>query len=233
MIIYQVRNNINKKIYIGKTIRTLEQRQWQHYYDAFKRNSQTYFHRSLRKYGKESFEWKVIYQCENEKELNETEIYFIDKLDSIKNGYNRTPGGTGFASGNLNPNRINPMYGKRNPFYNKHHSDEQKEKWSKTRRGKQMGSENPMIIHNIDFTGDKNPFYGKQHSQKTKDKISNSKSNLWFIITPDNKEIVFKGLRKFCLQNDLNYPSVKGAIHHKRKYRDGWTFKKLLSYRPD
>lgn len=151
-------NNVNKKIYIGKTIRTLEQRKWQHYNDTLN-GSQTYFHRALRKYNKKTFDWKIIYQCENEKELNETEIYYIDKLDSIKNGYNLTQGGTGFASGNLNHNRINPMFAERNPFFGKHHTEKTKKQWSEKRKGKQTGKDNPMIIHNIDFTGKLNPFF--------------------------------------------------------------------------
>ena len=71
---------INNKLYIGKTITTFKNRKQQHLRHAFNYNSQTHFHRALRKYGKESFEWSIIKQCENEKELNETEIFYIDNF---------------------------------------------------------------------------------------------------------------------------------------------------------
>ena len=228
MIIYQATNKINGKYYIGKTIRTLKERKWRHYYDTFKKESQCYFHRAIRKYGKENFEWKVICKCNNEKELNETEIYYIKKLNSSEeNGYNLTQGGDGFASGDLNHNRINPMFGERNPFYGKHHTEETKKILREQRIGKNMGDENSMIIHNIDFNGNKNPFYDKHHTEKSKNQISNTKSNMWCIITPSGKEFTFRGLSRFCKENKLNYSGVKGAVRNKRKYKDGWFFKKL------
>ncbi len=59
MIIYKATNKINNKSYIGQTQHSLESRNSQHYRDY--KDSNTSFHKALRKYGKENFEWKIIY----------------------------------------------------------------------------------------------------------------------------------------------------------------------------
>ena len=51
--IYKVTNDVNDKVYIGQTIRTVEQRFNQHIKDSKKRDC--YFHRAMNKYGCEHF----------------------------------------------------------------------------------------------------------------------------------------------------------------------------------
>lgn len=48
--------------------------------------------RAIRKYGADNFEVELLYTC-NVEDLDYYEIYFIDKLDSYKYGYNLTTGG--------------------------------------------------------------------------------------------------------------------------------------------
>jgi group I intron endonuclease len=94
MIIYKVTNKINNKVYIGQTIRSLKKRIYQHYY-KYELNSDTHFHRALRYYPKEVFEWIVIYKAHSIQELNEKEEYFIKLFDSTNSdkGYNISLGG--------------------------------------------------------------------------------------------------------------------------------------------
>ena len=80
---------LNDKSYIGKTIHSLHLRKGQH----LRSNETTHFHRALRKYGKDMFEWNVIKECKTEKELDNQEINFIKEYDTYKNGYNSTVGG--------------------------------------------------------------------------------------------------------------------------------------------
>jgi group I intron endonuclease len=96
-IIYKVTNKKNSKIYIGKTIQKLNQRKWQHYNDTFNKKSQLYFHRAIRKHGKENFEWKIIEKCNSEYELNVAEEWYIRYFKTVFNeyGYNNTKGGDG------------------------------------------------------------------------------------------------------------------------------------------
>lgn len=91
--IYQITNNINGKIYIGKTERTIEERFKEHCYDAFKRKSEQrplYF--AMRKYGIDNFSISLLEETDNPEER---EVYWIEQKRSYKYGYNATKGGDG------------------------------------------------------------------------------------------------------------------------------------------
>lgn len=92
-IIYKVTNDINNKIYIGKTIKTIEERWWQHTNSHI--NDNTKFHRAILKYGKEHFHIEIIEKDVKESELDERERYWINYFNSYENGYNSTLGGDG------------------------------------------------------------------------------------------------------------------------------------------
>lgn len=100
-VIYKVTNKINGKIYIGKT-NNFEKRKIEHTkYDI---NDNSIFHRALKKYGEEKFEWEIIDSADNLKEINELEKYYIKKFSTYKtNGYNMTKGGDGGSMWNARP----------------------------------------------------------------------------------------------------------------------------------
>ena len=80
MIIYEARNKINGKRYIGQTIHTLEERKRGHISSM----CCSYFRRALDKYGVDSFEWNIIDTAETRDELNRKESYWIEFYDTIK-----------------------------------------------------------------------------------------------------------------------------------------------------
>lgn len=95
-IIYRVINEINGKIYIGRTIQGLYKRKWSHESKARKNGNNMVFVRALRKYGTENFIWDTIEQCYSKEELNEMEFHYIKQYDSFgRKGYNVTLGGEG------------------------------------------------------------------------------------------------------------------------------------------
>jgi len=97
-IIYKVTNRINGKCYIGKTSRPLEERMYQHTFVAARNTSNSIFHKALRKYGVENFEWEIVEECESERALNLDEELYIRQFNSYapnKEGYNATYGGEG------------------------------------------------------------------------------------------------------------------------------------------
>ena len=55
MIVYKITNKINGKVYIGQTIRPIEQRYKRHINDAMNNVLNTHFARAIRKYGQEIF----------------------------------------------------------------------------------------------------------------------------------------------------------------------------------
>ena len=88
--IYQITNNINGKIYIGKTEFSLEKRFKEHCKDAFKREDEKRpLYAAMRKYGIENFKISLIEETENPEER---EIFWIEQKRSFKNGYNATIG---------------------------------------------------------------------------------------------------------------------------------------------
>ena len=103
--IYKITNNINKKIYIGKTTRSVTKR-WNEHIRAskseVKRSPKLY--NAINKYGLCMFDFEVISEVfgSTEKELkdklNRLEIYFINYYKSTEWGYNLTIGGNQVAN---------------------------------------------------------------------------------------------------------------------------------------
>lgn len=91
--IYQIINDINNKIYIGKTEFSIDKRFKEHCSDAFKeRNEKRPLYSAMRKYGIKHFHIELIEETDNPEER---EKYWIEQKQSFKNGYNATLGGDG------------------------------------------------------------------------------------------------------------------------------------------
>lgn len=90
-----ITNKINNKKYIGKTLKTIEER-WKEHKRAYKRKSYENrpLYRAMNKYGIENFCIEEIANCSNE-EINEKEQYFIKFYNTYHFGYNATLGGDG------------------------------------------------------------------------------------------------------------------------------------------
>lgn len=178
MIIYKVTNKLNNKVYIGKTIQSLAKRKARHYESA-NRNSDTNFHSALRKYPKDAFLWEIEKQCNNEDELNESEMYFITKYDSYKSGYNMTIGGSGgitYKKGDLLYERIKNKLGKwknGNPGATTEAITKRIESFKKVNWISGESHGNYGHNHNIGIlTGKKNPMFGKTPANARKIKIN-------------------------------------------------------------
>ena len=87
-IIYMIICKINKKIYVGQTTRTLEERFAEH----SKANS--LLGRDIREFGEDNFSREVLAECKTQEELDEQERIWIKKLNcKHPNGYNKANGG--------------------------------------------------------------------------------------------------------------------------------------------
>ena len=89
--IYKITNMENRKIYIGKTDRSLKIRLSEH----LRQNTNKHFDFAVKKYGKDKFPIEEIDRCHNPKELIEKEKYWIELLDAQNPnlGYNIKEGG--------------------------------------------------------------------------------------------------------------------------------------------
>ena len=91
--IYKIENDINQKIYIGKTTRSLEERFAEHCrMSKLEGKEKRPLYAAMRKYGVEHFHISLI---EETYEPEERERYWIEYFSSFKNGYNATLGGDG------------------------------------------------------------------------------------------------------------------------------------------
>lgn len=87
--IYCFENKINGKLYIGQA-QDIRKR-IQHHIAS---KDSLYFHNALRKYGYINFNIYIL-EFANLDKLSELEIYYINKYNSFKDGYNLTEGGEG------------------------------------------------------------------------------------------------------------------------------------------
>lgn len=92
--IYKIVNDLNDKIYIGKTIKTAHVRYQGHLSQL---NDGSAIHNAMKKYGIEHFHYEILEDnILDKKELSEREKYWIKKLNTIRpNGYNIASGGEG------------------------------------------------------------------------------------------------------------------------------------------
>ncbi|KYD28159.1 NUMOD3 domain-containing DNA-binding protein [Geobacillus stearothermophilus] len=145
MIIYKITNKLNGKIYIGQTVRTLEER-----IEEYKRKRRTAIERAIQKYGIENFNFEVIDTAETPEELNEKEIKWIKHFNCIHpNGYNLCEGG-GNTKGykhkeeskkKMSKSKKGRFIGENNPFFGKTHSEETRKRWSEQRKGRVLSDE--------------------------------------------------------------------------------------------
>lgn len=93
--IYKIINDINDKVYVGKTNLTIETRYKQHCTDCVRRNEENRpLYRAMNKYGIEHFSVHLIEECSDE-EASAREQYWISFYKGYTEGYNATLGGDG------------------------------------------------------------------------------------------------------------------------------------------
>lgn len=93
--IYLIKNNINGKCYVGKTLKSPKERFSEHLYDAYKPTEDNRpLYRAIKKYGKDNFSLHVLEEC-TDGLASEREIWYIKKLKTYAHGYNATIGGDG------------------------------------------------------------------------------------------------------------------------------------------
>lgn len=92
-LIYIVTNDINDKVYIGQTSKTLKERKNGHIASC-NAGYDFHFYRAIRKYGIDHFTFTTLHDnIQTQDELNYWEQYYIEKFDSYRSGYNMAPGG--------------------------------------------------------------------------------------------------------------------------------------------
>lgn len=89
--IYQIRNLVNGKLYIGKSV-DLYTRRYEHF--RLLKNNEHYnykLQRSYNKYDRKNYIFEVIEFIEDESKLLEHEQYWMDRFNVVEEGYNLEP----------------------------------------------------------------------------------------------------------------------------------------------
>jgi len=182
-------------LYIGQTIFSLEKRRYDHEWEAVSNNSSHFFHRALRKYGLENFDWQVIDKGFSTKDLNDKERWWIQFYKSFdpKFGYNMKLGGEGGGkSTEIVREKLRSSRKEYHPSeqtkqklrlaqLGKKHSDETKKKMSVSSKGISKSTEHRNHIaesrkgiHHSDLARQRMSLShkGKKLSQETRMKIS-------------------------------------------------------------
>lgn len=144
-IVYQHKNKINGKIYIGITSRVPEKR-WGRNGSNYK--TSPYFYNAIQKYGWDNFEHNILYTnltkeqaCQKEQEL----IQYFHSMDR-KFGYNSTSGGEIFIMNSETKNKIsNKLKGNTNGLGHPC-SEEKKQKISKAQKGRKLTEEHKQKL---------------------------------------------------------------------------------------
>lgn len=90
MYIYKISNTVNNKVYIGQSIRPIEERFHRHINDAMNNVLDTHLARAIRLYGPDKFYIEKIDTATSQEELTRKEHDYIIEYNSIENGYNET-----------------------------------------------------------------------------------------------------------------------------------------------
>ena len=142
--VYQHKNKINGKIYIGITMRKPEQR-WQHG-EGYR--SSPHFYAAIQKYGWDNFEHIILFQDLTKEEACQKEQELIAKYNSMdrKFGYNSTSGGEIFVMNKETKQKISQsMIGNKNGL-NHPCSEEKKKKISEAQKGRSLTEEHKQKL---------------------------------------------------------------------------------------
>ena len=92
--IYKIENQINHKVYIGKTSYSNPNKRWIEHQNDSKNPERNHraLYRALNKYGVENFMFSILEETENPEER---EMFYIQEYNSYHFGYNETLGGDG------------------------------------------------------------------------------------------------------------------------------------------
>jgi len=198
--VYKVTNQINGKIYIGWTSKSVGVR-WSAHLDQVNAPSgkKYFFQNAIKKYGSDSFELETLISSYDKSFSLQMETYYIQRYQSHNPsfGYNLTMGGEGnipilesrLKMSNATKGERHHAFGKRGaemPWYGRKHKEESIQKMSETTRKMVMGKDNPFYgrkhseesiekikdsLRKLETSGENNPFYGKNHSEETKRKM--------------------------------------------------------------
>lgn len=214
-LIYKITNIVNNKIYIGQTIRSLDER-----IEDYKRGkTNDHLKNAFNKYGFDNFKFEIINTATSIEELNNKEIDYINKYNSTdKNiGYNISIGGKNSLA---SPETLEKMS-------KAHKGIKQSKEWVEKRIPKKGSQEalkhgKSKTDEEKKYLSENSPKYwlGKNRDPETIRKVSETKKAIG--ITQNQKDAYCKPIYLINLDNGevITYYSISEAIRvEKSSYR--------------
>jgi group I intron endonuclease len=160
--LYRIKHKVNKKAYIGQTIRPIQVRLEEH--QKGKSKGCRLIYNAIKKYGWKNFDIDY-YDCPDE-DLNDHEEFLVEVLETLTpNGYNLREGGGARGkpseetrqimkkpkSKEHNKKNSEAHLGEKNPFYGKKHTEETNQKNREANSGE--NNPNSKIVYQYDIDG--------------------------------------------------------------------------------
>lgn len=223
--IYKITNIINNKIYVGQTKNSPERRWTEHKRDY--KGGNTYLYNAMKKYGIDNFKFEVVETNVSAEELNNREIYWIEKLNSFSDygkGYNLTKSGgqnTEVSETTREKHRNNVLNGVTGHTHLPKHlvyTESVRKQMSESQRKRVYSEDELKRRRENALRGKENPFYGKHHSEETKKKLSEIMKNR-------DKDITEK-----CVSSLKNYYKTHEHCFKGKFGKDSSRHKELYQY---
>lgn len=251
--IYLVTCLVNGKVYVGQTSRSLERRWAGHVKKS--RRPRNHFHSAIQKYGAENFKieelasYKASSKIELKTFLDDAERSYIEKYNSLYEGYNSTVGGEGtlgFRFSEESKEKLRRLNsGENNYNFGKHLSDETKEKIRKARMGHPVSEETRRKISESEKGKGASPeqmkalhdkWRGSHHSEETKRKMSASMKGKKHHLSEETRKEITERMGKKIVQRSLSgevicvWPTIHSVVNSfgvshkkvKRVIKNGW-----------
>lgn len=223
--IYQIVNDANGKTYVGSAVNI---RKRVTFHVATLQNNTHHsikLQRAWNKYGEPSFISRVLEEVDSPEQLLEREQYWIDTLQSVKNGYNVAPKAGSTLGLVYTREMLENTYGEYqgydgflDPDGNPVGTIVNLEQFSKER------GLSPSAMNKV-YRGKVPSHHGWTHINSV------NKSNHpkhwqeypgW--ISPDGQATTIVNMRAFCLENGLDQPSMWKVMQGKYPQHKGWRY---------
>lgn len=173
-IIYEIHCVTSGKSYVGQTAKGLKAR-WAKHVEYATRGGKTHLAAAIRAYGSDVFEMRILEECTDRQHLNDRETYWINRMDTMRLGYNLTTGGDAREWSLESRQRFSenhPLRGKtgpEHPAFGYHHTPEALECIRQGSTGRKHSEQTRQVLSEKN-TGEAHPHYGTTQSIETKRK---------------------------------------------------------------
>lgn len=236
--LYKIANNINSKIYIGFTTKTLEKRWYDHCNAALANRYDFKFSRAIRKHGVANFTITLLENAATVEDGLKREKELIAEYNSITKGYNTHESGRG---GNTGAYHKVGRKGALNHMFRKHHSEEVKlkqkagkQKWLLTDEGKAHTegrrqyflTDNPGKVKSDQMIQRLSESQKKRLAERNQLAIEgkiNDRKYRWFTLThPNTTMTIHAGLRNIANTYNLNFSCLTDTLNGRQSNHRGY-----------